>query len=428
MMEAATSSLDYASYPHVVDRIVSYADDSCLPALRATCRGLHLATARRMYSHVVVRVSNQPVEKREQGFVVKLFAPSTSEPASRRVPGLRWPEPAIEHLQSHLDVIDLEDARLVRSGRWSKKAPDAVEHFNLAARARVIRRWDQTYEYNTSAGDPFRWDDNGNQNQVLITFADFTVSPPVRDAVSGVPGAVRLSPEGNHMPDINIRSRFGPRPRVIINVRYDPRQPDLRDGRLDLVYDDSCSEVVLIFTPTDLWTGPSIPKPTSRHYWLSPDPPMGWLCGLMTRAMSQVQRKAYNDIYRQERSPGTRFVFVGAEVLDGSWVDSAALPFGNPVTNSDLAAGFATAVEKAWLERGLIISDQQKVSPEERVRCLTEMLVERGGWDGLFRFVTLDEWRAEVDARLFDLATIPPAKPLYVPDKEAGMRIDRGWN
>lgn len=230
------------------------------------------------------------------------------------------------------------------------------------------------------------------------------------------------------MPDVCIFTYFGLPSRAILNVRYDPRQPDLRDGKLALNYADACKEVVMLFTPTNLWTGPGIPKPTSRYAWNDRDPPMGWLYGLVTLAISQVQRKASDDVYRRDCRPSTRFVFVGAERLDASWVTSAAIPFSNPITNPDLEAGFTRAVEEGFLKRGLVVSDQQKLSPAERVRCLAEMLVERGGWDGLFRFVTLDEWRAEADAQLFDLATIPPAKPLYVPDGKGGLYGARGWD
>ncbi|WOO79949.1 uncharacterized protein LOC62_02G003463 [Vanrija pseudolonga] len=419
MTEATTLPLDFALYPHVVDRIVSYADASCLAALRATCQTFRRSVERRMYSHIAVRVSGPPPTFRSDGvrihpydtpegyagFKVELFAPSNSAPVSHRVPGLRWPEPAITNLTPYIDIVDFEDAREERWTPWASEPCEAARVFNLAGRARVVRRWyDKSLMH---AGEPFSCSDDVPDGQVSITFVDYTVVPAVQQLVSGPRGVHELASgrRWNHMPQVSVtphlRGDSGPgNARGIVNVRYDPRQPDLRYGALDLRGIELCEEIVVIFTPTKLWTGPQIPKPEM----VNADRPMGWLHLIVHNIRFRIAWKACETA--GEIPPwivDTRFMFVGAEQLDAGWVDSPAWHFENPVTNADLAAGAAKVVEDACLEGPL--------SPEE----LAETLAERGGWDGIFRFITLDEWKAEVDPELFDLATIAPAKPLYTP-------------
>ncbi|KAL1409335.1 hypothetical protein Q8F55_003317 [Vanrija albida] len=128
-----------------------------------------------------------------------------------------------------------------------------------------------------------------------------------------------------------------------------------------------------------------------------------------------------------ERLPHyTQYLFVGAEQLDAGWVDSASCRFSNPLTNADLAQGFAKAVEESGLKSTYTVAGKT-LGPEDMAHWIAATPVERGGgWDGLFRFITLDEWRGEVDTELFELATIPPAKPLYVPLDPADTIERRG--
>ncbi|WOO79948.1 uncharacterized protein LOC62_02G003462 [Vanrija pseudolonga] len=393
---AEPAYLDYASYPHLVEHIVSFADRSCWPALRATCRRLHDALARRMYTHIAGYA----------GFTVELFAPSTSEPVSHRVPGLQWPEPAIANLTPHLDILDLEDARVYTNASWTHEQPASVQQYNVAARARVIRRWAKKYQWHV--GWPF-YPTNVRKGQLLILFIDYTVIPAVQEIVAEH-GAALLNPEIAHMPKVSVRPCFASdrETRSIVNVRYDPRQPDLRNGTFEIHWTYPKEEVVVIFTPTELWSGPEIPKNPEDPDWVDPDPPMGWLNGLAEAVWGRFGPSSMT--WRS-----TRLVFVGAEQLDASWVDSNHWRFSNPLTNTDLAAGLAKTAEDMVFATSYTDVSGKELTHDEMVRCVFETLDYNGGWDGLFRFITLDEWRAEVDSQTFELATIPPAKPSYVP-------------
>ncbi|KAL1409334.1 hypothetical protein Q8F55_003316 [Vanrija albida] len=376
-----------------------------------------------MYAHIAVRVSNQPPDERDKGFIVEIFTPSETAPASVRVPGLQWPEPAIANLGRLVPlwgpelvdglIIDLEDARLERDATWANEPPDATWLFNFTGRARVIRRW---YEKNLlNIGSPFRNNEVRN-SQVFIIFVDYTVAQGVREIVSTV-GAGGLNGMLDHMPEVDVHPYHQDDysgARSIVNVRYDPRQPDLRDGTLRIRGIHLLKEVVVIFTPTELWAGPRIPRPTCRPASADPDPPMGWLYGLARAVGTHILAKALHELAPSRPYYCTQFVFVGAERLDAAWVDSASCPLSNPVTNEKLAEGMVTAVEHYILNAGFVIAGKTQ-SLDDMGRYLAKTLAECGGWGGLFRFITLDEWRGEVDTELFDLATIPPAKPLYVP-------------
>lgn len=369
MTAASTSPLDYSSYPHVVNRIICFTDDSCLPALRATCRAFHLVAAERMYSHVAVRVVNQhPDEERYRNcavglfgrgprsydppedhnkFTVKLFAPSTSAPASRRVPGLRWPQPAIANLEPYLDTIDLEDARVERQSRWAKEPSEALQGFDLAGRARIVRRWYDRSLWLRCAGEPFPFSlHSARRGEVMIMFVDYTVISAVQEVVSGPCGSRGLVERINHMPDVRVNLYVAGMGDAlgILNVRYDPRQPDLRNGTLQLDSAARCKEVVVIFTPTVLRAGPTIPTPEG----VDADRPMGWLSGILDAVNDQLSLEAQKQAYEEFMGPDTlvfrtQFVMVGAERLAATWVDSPAWHFSNSVTNTDLAAGFIKA-------------------------------------------------------------------------------------
>lgn len=409
------ASLDYTSYPHLVEHIVSFADRSCWPALRATCRRLHDALATRMYSHVAVRVSGPPPRDDGwtgdpstppagyTGFTVELFAPSTSEPVSHRVPGLQWPEPAIANLTPHLDILDLEDSRVYKMASWTHEQPEPVQQYNVAARARVLRSWAEKYG---DMSGPF-YAINVRKGQLLILFVDYTVVPAVQEIVAEH-GVALLNPEIEHMPKVSVRPCFSTDhdTRSIVNVRYDPRQPDLQSGTFQIHWTYPKEEVVVLFTPAELWSGPEIPKNRPNPGWVDPDPPMGWLNGL-----AQVVRGRFGPSSMTWRS--TRLIFVGAEQLDASWVDSNHWHFSNPLTNTDLAAGMVKTAQDMVFNTSYIDVSGKELTHDEMVRCVSETVDYNGGWDGIFRFITLDEWRAEVDSLTFELATIPPAKPAY---------------
>jgi hypothetical protein len=172
----------------------------------------------------------------------------------------------------------------------------------------------------------------------------------------------------------------------IVNVRYDPRQPDLRDGVLSLGLGGAqeCKEVVVIFTPTELWSGPLIPKPER----VDADRSMGWLHSMIYAISMAFEWKAYELAGESSRRPnlGARFVFVGAERLDAAWVDSPAWHFDNPVTNDDLAAGMAKTAQDDWLDRGSMWPAIRWLSRDQLARCVSETLDKRG--DGTASFAS----------------------------------------
>ncbi|WOO81687.1 uncharacterized protein LOC62_04G005211 [Vanrija pseudolonga] len=205
-------------------------------------------------------------------------------------------------------------------------------------------------------------------------FVDYTVISAVQEVASGPQWHVRVE-RINHMPDVRVSlfsaglgDALG-----ILNVRYDPRQPDLRNGKLQLDSTLCCKEIVVIFTPTALWAGPTIPKPER----VDADRPMGWLSGMVDVVNEQLTLEAQKQSYEGFITPEmlafrTRFTLVGAERLDAGWVDSPAWRFSNPVTNTDLAAGFTNALENRFTSDGHLY-------PPNFTLHGTTILEERGG-------------------------------------------------
>lgn len=421
--------IDYTAFPHIVNRILSYTDPDTWLVLRSVCTEWRETYSRRLWSRVVMRIHREQdhcpepaghTRYPEHGLwncsfflpadLAPTGSPSYEDYCTQPVPGLPW-GPAGHALMKarlgkYLDVLELEDSRV-----WTSHA-DAdldcpcppVKEFDLGPVPRVIRRWVVPHENRVNDFyAPFSRGEHTRSDQIFISFLDFTYGPEERELLSSL-SADRVTPDGVaiikderlgfYHPCVSLD--FGPAvlELAILNVRYDPRCPEFKEGSVSFTYSYPARTVVVIFTPEQLWDGPHAPQEDNDDH----EPP--WMAFLF-RCANELGFSLYAEgyPYRGKQNVSTvSWVLVGAEQLDASWVDSPPIPFSNPLTCASLHAGFVEAVklnyERIW---GDPVKD--------------EVLERRGGWDEAVKFVTLDEWRRQVSEDIYTLATIPPAKP-----------------
>ncbi|WOO79947.1 uncharacterized protein LOC62_02G003461 [Vanrija pseudolonga] len=415
--------IDYTTFPHIVDRILSYTDPDTWLVLRSVCAEWRETCSRGLWSRVVMCIHREHdhcpepaghTRYAEHGLWNSSFflpadlaptgSPSYDDYCTEPVPGLPW-GPAgnaltTARLATYLDVLELEDSRLGKDVDVDCPCPP-VKAFDVGRVPRVIRRWVVPHESRVGIFyAPFTAGDT-RSDQIFISFLDVTYSPEQRQLLSSLPPE-RVTPEGVailegerlffYHPCVDLD--YGP-PAVelaVVNVRYDPRYPEFKEGSVSLTYSYPARTVVVIFTPTQLWDGPHAPR--------EDDDDEPWMAFLF-RCANELGFSLYAEghPYRGEQIVSTvSWVLVGAEQFDAIWVDSPSIRFTNPLTCASLHAGFVEAV---------------KLNYERRFEepAMDEVVERRGGWDEAVKFMTLDDWRKQVPEDIYQLATVPPAKP-----------------
>ncbi|KAL1405620.1 hypothetical protein Q8F55_009259 [Vanrija albida] len=375
----ASAPLDHTAYPHILDLVIAHAPPDVLPTLRLVSRYCLEAASCRLYAHVAMAVrSGSP-----RGAI------ELTDPVRRvRLPGLRWRSWADRHYPARAEPCFSPDAEPTADMLVAR-----AEHASCIARLqRYTRTVDNFNSYAGSLSDN-EWGDlaaavradtvvrtakflgipNVTSEAALhISFGDMTTGYPRRPRDSSVytwwdsPATAFV----NHWSS----------ERVVVNLRYASRDPHLRWRGMSVPRITRLGELVLLFTPytrlLDTFSPAPGEQPEGRRV-------LGMLhCLVGAMACSLPARE-------------TAWTLVGLEGVDTRALE---LEVGNHCDWETRRNAIRQAIEDAITER-----DWTRTGFE-------------GGWDRLqgevrvpqLRLLTLAEWRGEVGAEVFALATEAP--------------------
>ncbi|WOO85410.1 uncharacterized protein LOC62_07G008909 [Vanrija pseudolonga] len=382
--------LDHTAYPHVLDLVLSFAPYDALPTLRLVSRHLHEYASARLYVHVAIAVLHP-----QKGSLARGDVTLTDPVHRRRIPGLRWrpwperyypitsdasmsgsaasrkpePEPTAEMLQARE-----QHARTVARMQAHTRI---LDNFNLYAGSICSRDWADL----TALVRPetivrtakFLGIDVPRHCALQIAFGDLSMCYPRASRCA----SLNWWENPTHAWVNNWSSA-----RVVLSMRYVPRDPHLRWRGLNFARVRALDELVILFRPyTSRMLETFVPDHDARAHRGTPRRVLGML-------HSMVGAMACNLPARE-----TTWTLVGLENADlhslelegsGDWASRREI--------------IRHAIEEAVMERDWtrpgFTGDWDRGEGDIRVPPL--------------RLLTVDEWRAEVGEEVFGLSTDQP--------------------
>lgn len=383
---AQAAPLDHTAYPHVLDLVLRFAPYDALPTLRLVSRHVSEFACARLYAHVAIAVLHP-----QEGSLARGDVTLTDPVHRRRIPGLRWrPWPERHYLiSSDASMSSVAEAKptpemvqareqhaltLVRMQRHAH----IVDNFNLYAGSISSRDWPDLFALvrpeTVVRTAKFLGIDVPRHCKLQIAFADLSTCYPR----AGRCASFNWWENPTHAWVNNWSSA-----RVVLSMRYAPRDPHLRWRGLNFQRVTALEELVVLFRPyTSRVLETLVPDPVGGPHREAPRRVLGMLHSMVGAMACSLPARE------------TTWTLVGLESADMHSLELEG--------SGDWAARreiIRAAIEEAVMERDWSRPDR----PGEWDRNEGDVRVPP------LRLLTVDEWHAEVRDEVFGLSTDQPA-------------------